>query len=112
MLLSITISISAGAQDTIPDRWEEDYRASISYWPNSGQYVDMAGDPIIGLRFVSDGTYPTVLLHDNSLVSLVLEAPDSLPGYSTITRVDFRPVGEGAAEVNPVGQVQREHFRS
>lgn len=43
---------------------------------------------------------------------MVMDAPDTVPGYARKTRVDFRPVGERAAEVEPVGRVQREGFRS
>lgn len=112
MLVGLLCTQVATAQDTIPDRWEERYRASTGYWPSAGQYTDMQGDQIPGLRFVSDGAYPALLLHELSLVSMVMDTPDTVPGYARKIRVDFRPVGERAAEVEPVGRVQREEFRS
>lgn len=112
LLLTVLVLVKVNAQDTIPDRWEEGYRASISYWPSTGQYTDMQGAQIQGLRFVSDGSYPALLLHRASLVSMVMDAPDTVPGFARKTRVDFKPVGERAAEVEPVGRVMRENFRN
>lgn len=108
----LLIAAATVAQDTIPDRWEENYRAAISYWPSEGQYTDMQGDPMIGLRYVSDGTYPTLLLHDASLVSMVVSVPDTTPGMASMKRLDFKPVGEGSAEVDPEGLMQGEQFRN
>ncbi len=75
----------------------------MSYFRNDGQVATLNGLINSQVRYYSWGGYPRVAAKRQSTVSLNLEAVDTLPATPDWNfAIEFRPVGELAADVTPV----------
>ena len=94
----------SGAQYIPPDHFNYAYKTAIGFWPNDGQVVGTDGQLASTVRFVSDGSFPKVYLHEKSLSSFVLRT-STLSMHDTLRRFDMLPVGSNANQSDPIATV-------
>ncbi len=91
-----------------PDPWDDGDNANYSVWPNAGQVVDVAGNPVPDVAFYADGQAATYF-QNNGTFSMVYAARDTMAGMDTLRRVDVSCAGNTANYPDPVGLNLRGH---
>ena len=92
-----------------PDIYDDDYNTSIGFWENLGQMITTNGTPASDVKFYSEGGFPRAYLQDKSRVSFTMALVDTnISTVDTLYRLDMRPYGSNAADVDPQALIQKD----
>ena len=100
----MVVSTYTAAQYIPPDFFNDAHKTEIGFWPNQGQVVGTDGNAVTSVKFVSDGSFPKVYLHEKSRVSFVIRTSD-VSMQDSLRRLDMVPVGTEARESEPVSAI-------
>lgn len=89
-----------------PDFYGENYKRSMAFYENQGQKRNALGNNETSIFYCTENSTPELDLRDRSTVSVVwseFDETDGEPVLLATNRIDMRPIGELAADVDPVG---------
>lgn len=109
LLLGFLVVGTVFGQYIPPDLYDEDYNKSIGFWENLGQVTTTNGTPASDVKFYSEGGFPRAYLLDKSRVSFTMAMVDTnISTVDTLYRLDMRPYGTNAADVDPQALIQKD----
>ena len=92
-----------------PDPWGDGDNANYNVWPNAGQVVDIAGNPVPDIACYADG-HGATYFRRNGAWSKVYSSRDTVANVKTLRRLDLSCIGTRANFPDPVALDQRSHF--